>query len=220
MYQLGTTNVGTKKQCQDFAKAILNRGKVGEVLEGKSLDFMLAFFKTFHHEWKQKQGLGVAEIRREINPNNSRYRAFVIERIDGSSTDISYTISNIEKDNAPKDFRNALRQIIKPQIDNFRNRAFSDADTLICPLTSELVTAATCHIDHMEPTFEKLVQAYIRCHDLTDLRSLIKPHRDNQTHAELKDPALAEDFYYYHKMNARLRVLSPTGNLSHAKKES
>lgn len=217
MYQLGTVTVKTKTKAQEFAKTILYRGEVGSALEGEELKFMLGFFKTFHHEWAQKKGLGVAEIRRQKEPNYGKHRAFFIERIDGSKTDISYTISNIQNDNAAKDFRNALRQIIKPQISNFRERAFSDTPTLKCPLTGETVTAGTCHIDHLPPTFEKLVQSYIKGHNLTDLKSLIKPHEDNQTTAQLNDPEIAEDFYDFHRHNANLRVLSPKGNLSIAK---
>lgn len=218
MYQLGIAKVKTKKQAQEFAKQILYRGELGSTLAGKEMDFMLDFFKTFHHEWAQKKGLGVAEIRRQKEPNYGKYRAFFIERIDGSKTDISYTISNIQKDNAGKDFRSALRQIIKPQIAQFRHRAFSDASTLVCPVTREEVTAIDCHIDHMEPTFEKLVQVFIKHHNLVNLKALIKPHQDNQTVAELSDPEMGELFYDYHRQNARLRVLSAKGNLSLSKK--
>ncbi len=219
MYQLGTVKVKTKTKAQEFAKTILYRGEVGDALEGKELDFMLGFFETFHFGWAQKKGLGVAEVRRQMEPNYGKHRAFTIERIDGSKTDISYTISNIQNDNAGKDFRTALRQIIKPQISQFRQRVFAECDTIICPLTKELVTAGTCHIDHLPPTFETLVKSYIKGHNLTDLRSLIKPHQDNQTTEELNDPEMVKDFYYFHKINARLRVLSPTGNLSHAKNQ-
>lgn len=218
MYQIATTKVKTKTKCQDFAKTILYRAEIGDALEGKSLAFMLSYFETFHHEWKAKKGLGVAEIRRVKEPNYGKHRAFQIERIDGSTTDISYVISNIQKANAGKDFRSALRQVIKPQIDAFRERAFSDSGTLVCPLTGELITAKTCHIDHEAPTFEKLVQVYIRLHNLTDLASLMKLHKDNQTMGELNDPVLAEDFYHYHRQNARLRATSPKGNLTRAKK--
>ena len=209
----------TQKQVQDYAKEIMYRNDVGECLKGDDFDFMLDYFAVFHHEWDIKKGSGVECIEVIIDALYSKYRAFWIHRTDGSDTDISYNISKIKKRNYKTDLRSALRNVIHPQIKEFKQKSFEDSTYLICPYTNELMTKYDCHIDHYKPTFEEIINQFLIDKGIKDVSKLIAPSKDNQMEVELTDYALADEFYEYHKRKANLRVLSRLGNLSHAKQE-
>ena len=65
---------------------------------------------------------------------------FIITRTDGSTTDISYNINNIQKTNDKADFINALRQVIKTQIFRYKTAVFKDRDTIFCAVTGKSIT--------------------------------------------------------------------------------
>jgi hypothetical protein len=207
----------TKKSIEDYVKNILYAGNIGDPVKGDDFEFMICFFEMFHHEWIIKKGCGINNLFRIKQPIYNKYRSFFIVRTDGSTTDISYKISKIQKENTRKDFNNALRNAIKNQITEFRNNVFSKSDIVKCPFTGEVLSIFNSHVDHFEPSFEDLVQIFIDKHNITNIENLISIPADNQTSAVIIDESIKVMFEKFHRETAKLRVLSIKGNLSHAK---
>ena len=210
----------TKTAVQEYAKKILYSGTVGEPVRGEDLAFMLDFFKTFHHQWKTKEGCGIQHLYRILEPRYKKYRAFLILRTDGSTTDISYRISNIQRQDWKRDFNEALRQSIKPQIYQFKDKVFFDKEELQCPITGDMVQRDNCHVDHFNPTFDELVGLFIDMKGISDFSKVVSAPADNQMVPTITDKKLESEFYIFHAKNANLRITSILGNLSRAKSNS
>lgn len=222
-YTINGIDFTTKKSVEQYAREILYKHDLNSHLQGSDEIFMYKYFEMFHIEWAQKVGTGIDFIRRIAEPNYGKYRGFEIVRQDGSSTDISFIISKISKRDFLLEFKAALRTVIEPQIFRFKKDFFDNAQTLkLCELTGETITFGACHVDHYNPTFGQLAQDFIdyKCFKISDLEKLVAPSADNQTFYKLIDDNIAYEFYCFHEMRARLRVLSITGNLSLAKLNS
>jgi Protein of unknown function (DUF3223) len=213
-YSINGISFKTDKELQEFAKGILYRGSVNSCLEGEDLEFMLDYFRSIHVEWSQKEGVGVAYIRRITDVVYGKYRAFQIERTDSSVTDISYILSNIKIKKLEKEFKEALRWIIEPQILDFKKESFAESQFLRCPISNDLLFFEECHADHFNPTFDEIVSNFIKLHGISDFSTVVAPGRDNQTRAELSDDIISQSFFDFHKSVANLRLLSPTANLT------
>ena len=212
-YNINGTEFKTDKAVQERAKEILYSNTINSELNEDEFKFMFDYFKQIHHEWLNKLGVGIKSIHRITDRVVNKYRAFEIERIDGSKTDISYLVGKIKKPNAYGDFKKALRFIIMPQILEFKKKKFDDFPVQVCPITRELLTFDTCHIDHFKPTFDEIAVNFINEYGIIDLRAVLAPNRDNQTICEIVDKVVSNNFYEYHKSKANLRVLSVEANL-------
>ncbi|WP_162794089.1 DUF3223 domain-containing protein [Runella rosea] len=210
----------TDKELQGFAKNILYNSGVNSVLEGEDLKFMIEYFEKLHHEWIDKKGVGLLRIRRVMDKVYGKYRAFQIERVDNSITDISYIIANIKTPRVGKDFKQALRWIIEPQILDFKKSVFAHSNIVKCPISDEILRFEECHADHSNPTFDEIIMDFIKINKLTDLSQIVSISRDNQTKAELSDAKIANQFYEYHKSVAVLRCVSPNANLTRKKRSN
>lgn len=197
------------------AKEILNTGDIGS-LNDVEFEFMIAYFEYMHHEWTQKKGTGVKSINRVVSRQNRSNREFKLYRIDGTHTDISCD-KKWKKEHPTKDFYQALRDIIEPQINAFREKEFNSSDFLTCPITGQMITRQTCDIDHYYPTFDELAKQFINENNITDFKTLVVGTKDNDTGRRLTDKVLEHKFFEFHKKNARLRVLSKNANRSAAK---
>ena len=110
-----------------------------------------------------------------------------------------------------KDALAAMRQIIEPQIKTFRlsvNRQLKKKP-LKCKITGEFVNSGEFHIDHSYP-FKNLVEEWCR-EEKIDLERIDVYCRGTKCY--FKDTDLAERWFDYHMMNARLQVLSAAANL-------
>jgi len=199
----------TDKDLQQYAKDILYKGGFGPLRE-EDYDFMHEYFKTFHSGWEQKQGVGIKNIHKVIEPNYGKHRAFMIERVDGSTTDISYMLGNIRKKESSNKFKQALRRVVQDQIDNFRRTQFKDKDILVCPILETPITYSTCHIDHFTPTFDEIVSGFITKYKIEDGGRYLAETVDNQTYHELAETKEANDlkvlFWHYHLIVATNRM--------------
>lgn len=211
-YKIIDFESNSKKGIEGKAREILKKNKPNTILESEDYEFMIEYFSKFHCEWKQKRGKGILAIRRIINPNFGKNMAFRIERIDGSSTDISFIINNIEKKNYNREFRQAMRKVIDPQIVKFKSEKFKETDIVLCPLTNQSVTKIGCHVDHYNPSFDKLIKTFISQNNIELKEELFPKGKDNQIEYDINDEKMKEQFYYFHKQNANLRITSAKGN--------
>lgn len=108
----------------------------------------------------------------------------------------------------------ALRQIIEPQIKQYRQavrRRIKGVGRykLRCALTGEYLNHGEYHIDHKTP-FKVLVEDWCRINQV-DLENIEVVCRG--TFCQLKNKSLAENFFDYHLLNAELQVTTAQANL-------
>lgn len=219
-YQINGITFSTKGKLEEYAKGILYSGNINDPLIGDDFLFMFDYFKTLHVEFDLKEGCGIKEIVKIVEPMYGKYRGFKIIRLDETETDISYKISNISKKSLLRDLKEALRQVVEPQVHEFKLRALSGDPETKCPFTGEKLSYGYSHVDHDSPTFHELVKEFCmrKSIDESVIPSIISEPSDNQLVSEITDDSIRMEFWDFHAENANLRLLSPTGNLSHAKR--
>lgn len=115
-----------------------------------------------------------------------------------------------------KDALMAMRQIIEPQIKTYRTSVLRQLrrKPLRCKMTGDFIEASMFHIDHVYP-FKNLVQEW--CRDMhVDLENIDVYCRGTKCYFKSTD--LAESWFDYHLMNAKLQALSAKANLEKGSK--
>lgn len=198
----------TKKAAAEAIRVVLYAYPIGATVDAVHADF-LARVLDHHPERDEKVGVGVASFQVEQNEGS---RGFWLTRVDGSRTDWSF-LSCLRpashRDNALAGFREAIRD----QIFEFKRRAFSATEELVCPVTGDRVRFDDCHVDHELP-FLDIVDWYLRAihADFGDIA--VKPGVDGSTRTELADDDIRRGWQVVHAEMAKLRIVSKRANLS------
>lgn len=172
-----------------------------------------------HPDAPQKIGVGVAYFTVNTDAHFGRTRHFTVHRVDGSPAKFSYH-SCIDGPNARRDRLGALREAVANQILSFREHAFKAGIVLACPLRGVPITRDAYHVDHVPPlVFEVLVQDWLKSVGLTLEQIQITAPTDNQILAGMTEVAQKVSWQEYHRLHARLRMLSPRANLSEARRQ-
>ncbi len=105
----------------------------------------------------------------------------------------------------------ALRQAIRPSIASFRA---SMPRPLVCAVSGALLTEDAVHVDHAAPrTFLALATAF--AHAEGGFGSIaVAPSVDGEIARRLTLTSTREQWVAFHDRRARLRIVSPTTNLS------
>ncbi len=199
IYKIGNYQATSKKKIQEKAKEILYQGSLNSKLEGINFEFMISYFQTFHIDWYLKKGKGVESILRIKEPKYGKYRAYKIERKDGTSTDISYIINNIQKKNYYREFKQAMRELVEPQIIEFRNNTFKNINNLTCPINKEIIFKYNSHVHHDNPSFDELIKSFIKKFDIRLSPDLFPKDLDNQIRYDINDDIIKNRFFYFIK---------------------
>lgn len=213
--QIGNLVFTTKKAAKDFVREIISRNNVKQSLEGDDFLFVSDLL-AIHPESEQKIGGGISRIFVDLDAQYQRNKCFYLEWRDGSSTDFSW-LSCIDGRNIRREIFDAFRNSIAYQIDNFKAEQLPAG--LTCPYTNESLHNGNSHVDHESPlTFYVLVSGFIKKESINISDVEISDPEDNQFTASLIDEQFIERWQQYHLSTAKLRVISKTGNLSHARK--
>lgn len=199
-----------KKDKIERCRQILYKYGVGDVItNGYDIDFLLFIFEN-HSEWESKKGVGIKSI--SIINNFFKTRCFQLNRIDGTSTDISFThsISNVSK---ISEIKKACRNAIRDEIVKFRNANVEFGKT-ICPFSNQVLTSDNTHIDHYDLSFDDMFCIWSASKDLHYLHSKINETEDNSFTTYFTDSGIINDFVKFHNENCKLRAVSKTANLS------
>jgi hypothetical protein len=171
--------------------------------------FLLNTVFPMHPEWEQKKGQGVKDISIRLTKYGNK--CFMIQRVDGTFTDISYTkcITNPSKIFQVKA---ALRSAIRPIIEEFKGRVSFGEDK--CIFTKEILTHENTHIDHVNLEFNELANIFIEQNGLDYLYKDIAPSKDNMIDIYFSTPILILMFRDFHNKNTHLRAITKKANLS------
>ncbi|TXH46397.1 MAG: DUF3223 domain-containing protein [Desulfurellales bacterium] len=211
----------TKKELQDRVRSILWAYRHGDIVNMFDAPFLTELF-GMHPSAVQKIGCGIAAIEVRRNPVYTNTQGFWIIRLDGSETDISY-LECLTETPHHKRFERACRVAVEPSIIKFKQQAFDAAGgKLRCPFTGDWLSFAGAHVDHIAPkTFQSMLADFVRKHGI-DVESVKVNGKcvDGAIQDTLDNAGLEQSWIQYHDALADLRVVSRTGNLSHAKKVS
>lgn len=154
-----------------------------------------------------------------ITPNSKREvwvgKEKIINDLFPKTTKISESRQN------RNDALKALRQIVEPQIQTFRKSARKILDSEAgfsekCPLSGELLRncKGDTHVDHVYP-FSLMVEDFCRAYklDLERVEVLIRG-----TKVYLKDTNLAEAWWDFHMMKAKLQLTCGKANIQKSNK--
>ena len=155
---IGSTTYPSKKAAKDFFRGIRDRYTDGVEIAGLDHSLLLDLVEI-HPEAEDKFGVGIKHFTVEIDQEFGTTRHFVIHRIDGTSTDVSFN-SAIDGRNTRADRLEAMRRAIAPQITRFAQAKLDTLEPLVCPFMGEQITIENYHVDHEAPaTFQKLLAA-------------------------------------------------------------
>ena len=216
---IGALEFASKTAAKAFFRAIRDSYENGERVSDEHAS-LLKNLVAIHPEAEMKVGAGISHFTVERDSKFGTTRHFTIHRVDGSDTDVSFN-SPIDGRNLRRDRLEALRRAVEGQVLSFRRRAFESGEDIVCPLAGVPVTEDSYHVDHTPPTtFLLLVKRWLRKDGLSLEDVCITPPADNQIVTEMTNEEQAVSWQSYHLDNAVLRLLSPIGNLSNAKRSA
>ena len=141
-------------------------------------------------------------VRNKLNPKGL---ALFVNFSDGSRDDFSWRVCCGAK--SPNNLRNAMRQAVRPSIQNFRDTA-----PQICTQCS---STTNLHVDHESPQFEDLCKSFEVTHVMPT------SFEDHPSHHMAvfreQDADLAATWIRYHDSTAKLRMLCATCNMTRGK---
>lgn len=217
LISIGSVTFRTKVGAKQFFSDIRDRYPDGARI-GSEDDALLRELLACHPETNEKTGAGVAFFSAATDTVFRRTRHFVVHRVDGSSSDFSFH-SCIDGRNDKRDRLEALRGAVEDQIVAFRDEAFARHGPLTCPLRGVPVTREAYHVDHEPPAvFQVLVARWLQIGRLSLADVQITAPADNQIVARMTNEEQISSWREHHRMGAKLRMLSPRGNLSDAKR--
>lgn len=132
---------------------------------------------------------------------------------DGSSLPFSW--NKCCKGKASSDvgsIKGALRAAVQDQTSAVMDAAFCDRDTIVCPMSGDVIDRGNAHVDHAPPRFADLVQLWLIDMGL-ELEQL--PLADDpQGGAVLAEGDVRSSWRHFHERHAVLRVVSARWNTS------
>lgn len=213
---IGGLSFRTKSEAKRFFGAIRNRYPDSAKLSPED-ESVVRDLLACHPESAEKTGAGAAFFTVETDALFGRTRHFVVHRSDGTSSDFSYHAC-IDGRNERRDRLGAMRRAVEDQIIAFREMHFASPPQL-CPLRRFPITRESYHVDHAPPVFfTVLVGRWLDTEGLQLPEVRITLPGDNQIVATMTDPSQSRSWRGYHRLNARLRMLSPRANLSDARR--
>lgn len=212
----GSLHFPTKNAAKTFFRGMRDRYRDGQRIAEED-DQHLRHLVAIHPEAEAKVGSGISHFTVETERRFGTTRHFVIHRIDGSSTDVSF-LSAIDGTNDRGDRLEALRRAIEDHVVSFRDSTFASKEEIRCPFRGTLVTRSSYHVDHKGPrTFIRLVEEWLEEERLRLEEVLITPPADNQIVRDMTDKRQLDSWRRFHHTNATLQLVSPLGNLSDAR---
>jgi hypothetical protein len=198
-----------KKQKTEKCREILYKYNVNEKVALKAdHEFLMEIFMN-HSEWEKKLGYGIEFISIAKNKFN---RCFQLNRVDGTTTDISFTHC-IKERTKLDEVKMACRSAIRNEIEKYRNGNVVYGVTK-CICTGEVLTKENTHIDHYDMTFIQMFNLWVSNYDVFYLWAMVNETNDNEVETYFVCDNVKKDFVDFHNKHCKLRAVSKKANLS------
>ena len=214
--QIGQFAFERKMDAEAHIKNIFKEAVWGEPLAGEEHEFVLALLLR-HPRAEEKLADGMSHFT--VNSNGYGSHCFYIHRPSGLSEHFSYIKSLRGEDDVRSLALSAMSRAIELQIWTFRDTELAKGEQY-CPFTKALITKDRYHVDHPNPTFLELHTGWLQLRGLTFEQIMISDGSGNEIGRHMTDVDQKMSWQEYHRTRARLRLLSPRGNLSEAKIEA
>lgn len=215
--QIGRWSFDSIKAATETVSKLLRSSPINVRFSPEWQEFLIAMLER-HPEAESKIGVGVDHFTILSNGYGDKdyCKVFCIVRTDGSTETFSYKNCLKPKSCVELAYM-ALRREVSDQVIAVKTRAFSQADTIVCPIVKKLegrdvpITFTTSHVDH-NPEFKDIVDSFLcsECIELDDIRT-------EQSATELAkvmvDRELAARWKSYHLDKFRGCVVSTEGHM-------
>ncbi len=205
---IGSQTFQTMEEFKVYVRKLLYDLEQGAVVQEPHHSFLYQLVLR-HKEAAEKIGSGIKHFKVLTNTNyGGKNRCFYLFRVDGTHTDFSYQ-KCIATPTPWQEYNDALRTAVVDQVMAARELAFGRSEEILCPIKNIMMTRSACHVDHVAPdTFSSLVE---RFNDEEWIHEQIPPSTgggDNACGRRLMDKGLEERWRYFHRLHAKLRVIS------------
>lgn len=205
----------TKKALLERIQGILYRYQPEDALTPADCAFMRAVLER-HPSACEKIGCGVTAIK--VHTTDYGNLGFYLVRTDGSWTDFSF-MHCLTPRTQLNDFKKACRNMVFPQIQEFKNRAFAECGMIPCAVSGDWLTKSQAHVDHTPPdTFEAILADFIAAQGIDPETVEIDGYSDGEMDKRLANDELTNSWMHYHAYRAKLRIVSAFANLSTIKR--
>ena len=199
---------GWKKAATARCQAITAGTADDQPITGDDAEW-LSWLITRHPCAVEKIGPGISWFTaRLVEPYKTR--GLFLHRIDGTVTDFSWRVCITAPDH-PSMVRAAMRRAVATQVVEFKEAAARQGP-LSDAITGEALTWNNVHVDHAPPVFALIANAYAALQGGYDAIPLTSS-RDGQIGRTLTSEHEAK-WAPWHACFARLRIVSPSTNLS------
>lgn len=214
---IASRSFGSQKEATEFFRAMLRSYTPGDRVNDMDTLHLAALLER-HTQYAQKVGCGLDHFSVVMTEHGTP--CFTLVRRDGTGTEFSYLHCITQRPPSRKqEVSSAFRWLVR--LDLFKKRdeffaKFSDAAGCVpCVETGERITKSEAHMDHRAPmTFEVIVLTFLAGRGIAYVDVPITEGRDNQTTAEITDPAMEEEFRRYHAKVALLDLVRNKVNLA------
>jgi hypothetical protein len=196
-----------KVDISNKCKCILNNYDISTCVNNSDYIFLISVFKM-HEDWIFKNGDGIKSIEVALSFYSTRY--FKINRVDGTSTDISYK-KCLNKPTKLSKIKKACRTSIYPIVKTFREKNVIFGVST-CPITGEVLTSTNTHIDHYDLKFCEMFDIWINDKDIDYVYSKLSISIDNSFSGKIECKILELEFINFHNANCNLRAVSEYAN--------
>lgn len=212
---IGRWTFRTQTAADRHVQDILERHRHMQSLSGQDDEFMRALIDIHPGRAEIFNGCAIrwiyVEDTAQIYPGARGWR-FSVMRGDYSRFDFAWRWA-IHPRNPFEHLSHVLRNEIKEYVQLIKRERFRG----ICEYEHCLrpLTLAECHLDHIAPqTFQALVQGFLNSIHKTAANIEIRKSTAYGASSYLANPIERDAWMEYHQINARLRVVCPTCNLS------
>jgi hypothetical protein len=186
--------------------------KAPEDLNEDDAAWFVELIREMHPYAGEKLSKPVVGVRR-YNRYGHQGNNLLLMYADGSSLPFSWNkCCKGKKSSDGVSVKTALRAAVADQTSAVMDAAFAHSETIACPMSGDVITRRSSHVDHAPPKFADLVQAWLIDRDiqLDDV-----PLADDPQGGQILALGEARDSWRrFHKQNAVLRVVSARWNTS------
>lgn len=201
-------NFATTAEFKTHIQKLLAEIPQGVIIEEPHHSFLCHLVRR-HKEAADKIGTGIKYFKVLTNTNyGGKNRCFYLFRKDGTQTDFSYQ-KCVSMPTPWEEYLDALRATVMDHLVAAREMAFGDNEEILCPVRKVMMTRSVSYTDHTEPdTFLALVDRFNEEEWIHEVNPPLTEGNDLTCGRNLEDKGLEERWRYFHKMNAKLRVIS------------
>lgn len=196
----------SKSEATAYFKEMLNRYHDGDELNPEDDEILFELLQR-HPNTDEKVGAGVKCFYRDPSPIHPS-SCFHLERIDGTTTDFSYT--SCISGNPPtlsQQFYEACRYAVSRGLIDKKVKLFKDAGgTMLCGKTGTQLTIHEAEYRHTTPSFREIVRDFISDYNISVSPTQLTHSSDMQYVTKFADSTIENLFIKYHATKAHLAV--------------